>query len=450
MGEETGIGSGTPEPAPAPPPKPLAPVRVPERIASVDVLRGVAVCGILLMNIYAFGLPWPAYVNPSMGGGAGALDRGTFWFTHLLVEMKFMTIFSMLFGAGLALMAERAAARGGRFGGLYYRRLLWLLLFGLVHAYLLWFGDILYWYAVCGVVLYPLRRLRPRTLIVLGLLLVMASTPISLGFGFFVMPQMKTAAAEALAAQEAGDELTEEQEKAIETWKGMAPTQEMVDEELEVYRNGYIGQVVHRAPLVLMFQTVFIIFFGFWRIAGVMLLGMALAKLGVLSASRSNRFYTVCCLVGYGIGLPLTLLGARGLALRDFDPMFANQGGYIPNYYGSMLVALGHLGLVMLVCKSGVLSGLAQRLGAVGRMALTNYLLHTVICTAVFYGWGLGLFGYLGRFALMGVVLAVWIFQLLISGPWLARYRFGPAEWLWRSLTYWKRQPMRVGRSGAS
>jgi uncharacterized protein len=421
-----------------------APVAPAQRIEAVDILRGFALMGILSMNIYAFALPFPAYSNPLKDGGSGPLDMGTWWFTHLFSEMKFMSIFSMLFGAGLALMLERAEARGGKFGKIYYRRILWLLLFGLLHGYLMWFGDILYWYAVCGVILYPFRRLRPRSLLPIGAILLCVVVPLGLAFGYGVIPMMQAAAVEAQQLADAGEELTEEQQAAIDGWRNFNPDEQTLVDEIEAYRGGYAGQVVYRAPLVLMFQTVFMLFFGFWRIGGLMLIGMGLLKLGVFSAQRSTRFYVLCCAIGYGVGLPVTFFGARALLAVDFDVMFLNQGGMFPNYFGSIFVAFGHIGLVMLVIRAGLLSWLTRRLAAAGRMALTNYLMQTVICTAIFYGWGLGLFGSLDRFAMMGVVLAVWAFQLTISPPWLERFRFGPAEWLWRSLTYFKRQPMRV------
>jgi uncharacterized protein len=424
-----------------------APVAPLQRVGSVDVLRGFALLGILVMNIYAFAMPWSAYWNPFAGGGQGSLDRGTWWFTHLVFEMKFMTLFSMLFGAGLALMAQRAEAKGGRFGGIYYRRLLWLLLIGMVHAYLMWFGDILVWYALCGLILYPLRRVRPRFLIPIGAVLICVVVPSGLFFGYTILPEWKRSALEAEAARDAGEELTEEQETAIELWAqqsaGAHPDPEDLEEEVAVYKEGSWGdQVVFRAPLVLQMQIGALIFFGFWRIAGLMLIGMGLLKLGVFSAARSLAFYAWCCVIGYGVGLPVVYWGAVKMVDSRWDVFYMNQGGMFPNYFASIAVAFGHLGLVMLVCRSGVLSALTSRLAAVGRMALTNYLSHTIIATTIFYSWGFGLFDDFGRFALMGFVLAIWIFQLVVSPIWLRHFRFGPAEWLWRSLTYWRRQPM--------
>ena len=436
--------------APAPEPTPartLDPVRGGERIGSIDVLRGVALLGILVMNAYAFALPWPAYTNPLLAGGDGALDQATWWATHLLAEMKFMTIFSMLFGAGLALMAEPG---GGSRRTLLRRSTTaacsgWRLI-GLVHAYLMWFGDILFWYAICGVALYPIRRLRPILLIPAGLILILVTVPLTLGFGWLVLPTMEHQAQEALEAERAGEELDENEQAALEGWSQFHPGPEELEQEAEIYRGGYLEQVAFRAPLVLQFQVFALFFFG-WRIVGTMVLGLGLMKLGVFAAACSSRTYVAFCLLGYGIGLPMVYLGARGLQGAAFDPLYMNQGGIMPNYIGSLFVAMGHVGVVMLVYKSGVLQALTRRLAAVGRMALTHYLAHTVIFTTLFYGWGFGFYGSLGRFQLMGVVLAVWLVQLIVSPLWLSRFRFGPAEWLWRCLTYWRRQPMRIERT---
>jgi uncharacterized protein len=163
----------------------------------------------------------------------------------------------------------------------------------------------------------------------------------------------------------------------------------------------------------------------------------------VLSGERSQNFYRNLMLAGYLVGLPLTIFSAFDLNAHQFDTLYVMRSGGIANYVGSLVVAFGHIGLVMLIIKSGVLAGLVTRFAAVGRMALTNYLMHSVILTTVFYGYGLGLYGTIPRFWQMGFVIAVITLQLGLSPWWLARFRFGPAEWLWRSLTYWKRQPFR-------
>lgn len=432
----------------------IGPVAELDRIASVDVLRGFALLGILVMNIIAFALPDAAYSNPQVAGGFAGSDYVVWLLSHLFFDLKMMAIFSMLFGAGLALMAGRAEARGRSPRGVHYRRIGWLLAFGLVHAYFLWWGDILYHYAVCGLWLYLFRRRSAKTLVMVGLLVIMIAIPLTIGFGFQIASQREKAA-EAEAAISAGsspDELAPELRQALAEWSlmrpGFQPTAEEIAKQVETYRGGYWGIFKHRAGTLVMFQTVFFLAFFLWRAGGMMLLGMGLMKLGVFSAKRSNRFYALSVAIGYGIGLPIVAYGARELMTHQFDVAFAFRLGLHFNYVGSLLVALGHVGVVMLVYKAGLIEWLTHRLAAVGRMALTNYLLQTVICTTLFYGYGFGLFAAINRTGLIGVVLAIWIFQLVASPWWLARYRFGPAEWLWRSLTYWQRQPMRLKAEG--
>ena len=175
----------------------------------------------------------------------------------------------------------------------------------------------------------------------------------------------------------------------------------------------------------------------------MMLLGMALMKLGILSGEREPGAYRKMMLLGYTIGLPLAVFSAYNLYAHEFDSLYVFQVGMIPNYVASILVALGHIGAVMLMVKANVWANLIARFSAVGRMALTNYLMHSIVLTSIFYGYGFGLYGEIPRLAQMAFVAMVIGFQLYLSPIWLTRYRFGPAEWLWRSLTYWQRQPMR-------
>jgi uncharacterized protein len=427
------------EPQPAAPPVRFDPVAEGERVVAVDTLRGVALLGILAMNVYAFAMPLAAYANPKVYGGDRGLDLVTWFATHVLFDQKFMTIFSMLFGAGLVLMAVRAEARGARFAGTYYRRLLWLIVIGMLHAYLLWVGDILFAYAICGLMLYPMRKLKPRTLLVVGSALLVIGMAASTALGLLIGWVRDTAVA-AQQVLDAGEDPTAFQSEMLREWNEMRlelePSEEQIAADLEAHRGGWAGIVVYRAPTVVEFQTIMMLFFTFWRAGGLMLVGMALMKLGVFSAARSTPFYTRLLAVGYGAGLPLVVLSAWVIHDHDFDAVFVFQGAGLINYVASILVALGHVSLVMLVCRSGALPALRGRLAAVGRTALSNYLLHSVVMTTVFYGYGLGLYGRFGRFGQMGLVLAVWLLQLAVSPVWLRRFRYGPAEWLWRSLTY--------------
>ena len=422
------------------------PVTAAERITAIDTLRGVAVLGILVMNIYAFAMPFAAYTNPLILGGQEWYNLATWFFTHLLFDQKFMAIFSMLFGAGVVLMAGRAEARGAGFAGIFYRRQVWLLAIGAAHGYLLWFGDILFHYALVGMLLYPFRHRAPRTLIVVAVLLL----PVALLMNYTGAEYMEQehAATRPLAERlAAGEALSEEESARLEAVDAMrsflAPTEEDVREDLEAYRGRYAEIVEHRAPVVASMQLQGAIAFAVWRVGGLMLIGMALMKLGVFSGRRSPDFYLRMMLVGYGLGLPLAAFSGWNLWQHGFDGLYTFRVGMIPNYFASILVAFGHIGLVMRLVQSGALGALMRRFAAVGRMALTNYLLHSLILTTVFYGYGLGLYGTVPRFWQMFFVAAVIGLQLWLSPIWLRNFRFGPVEWLWRSLTYWRWQPLR-------
>jgi uncharacterized protein len=428
------------------------PVAAAERHFAVDVLRGFALLGILAMNIVGFGWPEAAYGDPFRGAGFDGLDRAVWFGNHMIFEVKMMTTFSMLFGAGLVLMDQRAEKRGAKIRGVYYRRVLWLLAIGLVHAYLIWWGDILVLYAECGLFLYFFRNLRPWILITLGLLAMSVLAPLILGFGKFV-DSMKSATVRYEAQVKAGEKHSGRDHMLRDFWTeslrdDMLPSQEKKDKdwnkEMTIHRGGYWGIVKHRAPELLKGQIFGFIFGGGFFAMSRMLVGMGLMKLGVFSAQRSRRFYWWMLGLGYGIGLPLMVFDAIRLIEHRFSFDYMIHGGVLYNLYGSLVVALGHVGLLMLIVQSGALTWLTSRLAAVGRMALTNYLTHSIVCTTLFYGYGFGLFGQINRVGLAAIVLTIWIFQLLVSPIWLKFFRFGPAEWLWRSLTYWRIQPMRL------
>jgi uncharacterized protein len=435
----------------AAPPAPRAePVAAAERVASVDVLRGFALLGILAMNIVAFSWPGAAYGDPTRGGGFTGLNRVIWIFNHLFFEAKMMTTFSMLFGAGLVLMSDRADAKGASLRGVYYRRVLWLIAIGLVHAYFIWSGDILVLYGECGLLLYPFRHKTPRTLIVLGVACLLLLVPVFVGL-LGAMNYMKATTARVEAQKEAGQTPSRWDARIAGWWDNIRPNlkpneaerQKNFRKSLETYRGGYWGIVKDRAKELWVEHTIGFVLGGLWVAGGRMLIGMGLMKLGVFSAERSRRFYTWMVLLGYGIGLPLVAYDAYTLIRHDFGLSYLFAGGIFYNYFGSVIVALGHVGAIMLVYQSGALAWLTRRLAAVGRMALSNYLTHSIVCTTLFYGYGFGLFGKVDRTGLLGIVLTIWAVQLWLSPIWLKYFRYGPAEWLWRSLTYWRLQPMR-------
>lgn len=430
---------------------PAAPTPPAERDAALDTLRGVAVLGILLMNILLFGLPSGADSNPTAAGGADEPNL-LFWFaSQVLFEGKMRCIFSMLFGAGAVLLTARA---GPEAADIAARRNLWLVLFGLLHAYLLWHGDILFWYGLAGLALYPFRRVRAGWLIVLGVLLTAGEIPRSLWNHHEMRRAEADAAAartaEVLAAEFDGPPLTPEQDEAIRAWDGrrdgMQPNRALIDKELAARRGTYVQSFVWRAKRVAEDQAYGVYRYALTDVVGMMLIGMGLFKLGVFTAARSAWFYWGLLAVGYGVGVPLNAAVGLEEIAAGFDPARYTALAGASYNPGRLLVALGHVAVVMLVCKAGLLGFLTRRLAAVGRMPLTNYLFETVACCAVFEGWGYGRFGHLQRYELLGVVAGVWAAQLLLSPLWLRVFRYGPAEWLWRALAYWHCPPVRADR----
>ena len=403
-----------------------------DRIDSIDTLRGVALLGIFVMNIPTFALTGAAFFNPPAGGGFEGANYAVWLVSHGLFDMKMMAIFSMLFGAGVALMGERFGQTGRSAVGVHYRRMGWLLLIGMVHAYGIWFGDILVAYSLIGMLVFLLRRLPAKWLLVIACALL----PIGMALS---------------GAQQAMFEWmrSSTDPNMVETWEDVGsmffPTEEFLEEERQNALGGFAERIRAHAPDVLMMQTWVFAVFTFWRVSALMLLGMALYKWRVFDASRSTAFYATLLAAGLLIGGGLIAAGVVVNHRNGFDPVaFFGVVGWF-NYAGSVGMALAWIALVMLVCKSGVLRWLRASLAAVGRMALTNYLMQSVIAAFIFYGWGLGYFGRLDRIDYVPIVIGVWAFQMLASPLWLARFRYGPMEWLWRSLTYWKPQPMRRG-----
>ena len=426
--------------SPASFPERLAPVNEENRIESIDILRGVAVLGILVMNIYGFAMPFEAYNNPMVWGGTGTLSKSVWYVTHILFDSKFLSIFSMLFGAGLIIMTERSGA--GKFAGIWYKRNLWLLALGAVHAYLIWFGDILVNYASLGFLLYPFRRIKAKNLIISGSLCLLFGMVMAT-FGGFWTEGVMTEAKKIEIRAHAGEKLTVEETRKLEKWEKMRPTMTSTIDELNAdvraYRGNYIGAAAHRAPTVVRKQTSSFLFFNLWRMGGLMLIGMGLMKLGVFSHQKDIGFYRRLLIWGCGLGLPLVTVSSWQLAVHDWDFLYFRKMGMHWNYVGSVFVSLGYVSLIMIAVKRKWLGSLERGLAAVGRMAFTNYLMQSIICTTIFYGHGFGLYGSLERPTQLFIVLAVWIFQIWYSSWWLTRFRYGPAEWFWRILTYGKR-----------
>lgn len=429
----------------------VVPITGKARIQSIDTLRGVALLGILLMNIIAFANPFGAYLDPRVDGASEGLNLATFMTMDILVEGSMRAIFSMLFGAGLLIFMAKPDADPDVVKRLFYRRTLLLVAFGLFNAYILvWAGDILYAYGMAGLLLFFFRNLSAKRLATYSLIIFAGLGAIHTGLHFNARSLSTEAAA--VEALPVGTELTGQQVQALEDWdaflEGQFMTPELIQEELELKKSGYVEIFIGTASINIFLQTIVFVANALWDVLAMMLLGMAFLKWGLFDATRSLRVYLGMMLVGFGIGLPINAWETVTYVNSGFEVYWA--AGLRPSYdIGRLSLAIGYIGLVMAICKLGVLSFIRNALAAVGQMALTNYLSQSLICGVIFLGFGFNLAGELERYQIYYVVLGVWIFQLITSSIWLKHYRFGPAEWLWRSLTYKQKQPIRLQAQAA-
>ncbi len=425
-----------------------SPVTAAQRIVSLDVLRAVALLGIFVINLPSFVFPPAVFFNPNYSGTFWGADRIVWIVSHMLFEQKMMAIFSMLFGAGVLLMTSRAQSKGDKPLRLHMRRMGWLFLIGMLHAYLIWEGDILVAYALCGALIFPLRKLSARTLAILGAITVAIAIPLGTSQGLWFASQRDNVTSIQLL-QEAGETLAEGDKKTLMSWNNLMsdfqPDAEQLEKTTASFTGSYTDRFEARFMSVVFMQTYVFLTWTLWRAAGMMLIGMALYKWGFLTGALSVRRYATTALIGYAVGLPVIALGIARIQSSgyDFIDTFIVNGHF--NYLGSVPVAIAHAAVVMLLLKSAVRTVLARVLAPYGRMALTNYLGQSVIAAALFYGYGFGLWGELDRVGLVGVMLAVWTAQIIFSHTWLGAFRFGPAEWVWRALSYWYTPPMRKG-----
>jgi uncharacterized protein len=414
------------------------------RINALDVIRGIALLGILLMNINGMGLPF-SYEDPSILGHTEGLNYAVWFANEMFFEGTMRGLFTILFGAGVILLTTRLIGKGAGIStaDIYYRRTVWLLLFGLVNSWvLLWDGDILYAYALFGFFLFPFRNLKvPHLLIIAGILISFGAV---LGvYDYHYSKEIKKEADRALALKISGSALDETAEDAIAQWDELShkKTPEEIQEKIAGMQGTYSEILEQKAGDIQWMQTWFQYRYGPWDILSFMFLGMAFFKLRILHGERTVIFYVLMALVGYALGLSVNYYEVQMVTESNFDALKIYQAKQTYEI-GRFFVTMGHIGLFMLFIKSGILGFLQRRLAAVGRMALSNYLIHSIITSIIFLGFGL--YGQLERYELYYVVFGIWIFQLVASPIWLRYFQFGPFEWLWRSLTYGKKQAFRV------
>jgi len=394
-------------------PKGSQPIDLKNRIHSLDLLRGFAVLGILIMNITSFSQINMAYMNPTIGAGLEGYNQYFHGFNYIFADTRFMSIFSMLFGAGVVLFTQRIEAKGKRVAALHYKRMFWLLLFGLIHAYFIWVGDILVTYAICGSLVFFFRKKSIRTLFIMAVILFLI--PISLKFmTYYGMP------ADALES----------------TFAFFHPSAEQIASQTQAMRGSYLEQMPLRVEDAIQIQTLVFMIEMFWRASAMMLLGMILYRKGILSAEKSTAYYKKLMWVGFVPGLILSGIGLSQVYASEWNAAYVMNIGANYKFVSGLFMALGYIGLVIWCYKKGIFKKFQNRLRATGRMAFTNYIGMSVICTLLFNGHGLGLFGTLDRLQQFLIVISVWVLILIISPLVLKNYRLGPLEWLWRKLTY--------------
>lgn len=404
---------------------------MPRRIAALDLVRGVAVLGIVAVNILSFAGPDSANYSPDLPRPGSTADEAVYFAVLVLFEGKMRALFTLLFGASMLLFIERADDQGRDGARLQVRRLGWLALFGYLHFVLLWDGDILFLYAAVGLAALSVRRAEPLPAVAAGLLLLTfwqgAGTAL-------YWPVVSSEAA--VRTGTASTAQTAFYEGALAEARG-----EDRDEAVEA-RLGFVAQARSRLtdrpwmPLLM-------IAFNFGETFPLMLIGIALYRTGFFSGGWPRR--RMWQLAGFGMAFGGTLtLGFAGWAQANRYPEFAMQLAiHFLLEFPHLMMALGYAALLVLAAPRLLQSVPGQRLEAAGRMAFSNYIGTSLVMVGLFTGWGLEQFDRFGTARAWLFVPATWLLMLAWSKPWLGRFRQGPLEWAWRSLTERRWMPIR-------
>ena len=403
----------------------------PTRIRTLDLIRGVAVLGILAVNVAGFVAPDSAVYSPDMPRPGVFADHAAWLLTFVLFEGKMRALFSVLFGASLLLFVERANAAGRDGARLQARRLAWLLLLGYLHFALIWDGDILFLYAAIGFVALAVRGWRPVQLVTAAAL-VLALWQVW-GAAMW-LPSVATemtvsggAASPAVQKQHAADIAQYRAEDAKDAAEAKLSWPAQVKAKL-----------ADRADAPLNLAA-----YNWGETLPWMLLGMALLRSGFFAGAWPRRRMVWLASAGIGLGGAATIAFTLWAARNHYPEVtmhYASSFGLALPHLG---IALGYAALLVLAAPRLLRWAPGQMLEAAGRMAFSNYLGTSLVMAALCYDWGLGLFGQFGAAQRWTLVLLVWALILAWSQPWLTRYRQGPLEWLWRSLTEWRVLPFR-------
>jgi len=408
-----------------------SPTNLNNRIETLDVLRGFAVLGILLLNILMFGQVSFYYLNPSVI--EGTLTDWIIWaLIDISAEGAMRALFSILFGAGVLLFTKNKPA------SFHFKRSLWLLCFGIVDAYfLLWFGDILILYALISFVLYFFKELKPQTLLIISIVLLAFNSLISFGTVKLLHEikdiDQKNTIFNLKISEDKKKDFIELRDLVYGVFN---PTPDDIRKELNQRKESYISAFIwnmHEKNLAIKSY----IFSSFWDVLSVMILGMSLFKYRILQGGLSSLFYLRLTIVGFLVGFSVNSFEVWS-AFDSNNSIFASRITSLTYDVGRLGMAFSYLGLIILIIKFDKALKFRYHLSNVGKMALTNYLLQSIFGLILFSGAGFSLVGELSRSQLYIVVFCIWIYQLSFSSWWMSRYNFGPFEWIWRGLTYSK------------
>jgi len=421
------------------------------RIAILDIVRGFAVLGLFAANVPDMALPEDLVLDFHASDPARGPDFWAALAGQILVSDKMRGLFTILFGVSTVLIVERLESRmdASAAARLYFRRLWWLAVIGLVHAYLLlWWAEVLFKYAILGLLLFPLRRAPFRALAaaMAVCLAVLVAVPFS---AWHDMANLRDAAVAVEAREEVGQGLTESDRAILRDWadsvEDMYPDKEYMEEEIAAKTGSYEATLVFVAPLAFEEQTYFFLREDIWDMALYTMLGILLYRSGFFAGTLSRRMLAVLAIGGIAIGAAVHGWIGYGLVEARRDPV-AYLFYLIFFDLGRLPFVIGIVSLALLLFTMPALARPAGWLAAAGRMVMTNYVLQAVLGALVFYGVGLALFNAFDRMHIIVFTVAVTAFQIVFSVWWMDRFRYGPLEWLWRSLTWWRPQPMKKGR----
>lgn len=405
------------------------------RYFSLDAMRGFAVMGILLMNITAFALPQATYFVPDAAGPLSLADRIAWFATFVLIDGKMRGLFSMLFGASMLVIMDRAEIAGQDGRVVHLNRVAWLFLFGLAHYLFIWWGDILMLYALVSLLALPLAGRAPLSLVKWAFLCFAVQFLIAIAYVAYGYGVQYAALHPGASAQ------------AVQAWRDLlgdlgAPGTSGVAREQAIYSGGYGAMLSYRLT-GLGNELSGMLMFSLFDTLGFMLIGMAMLKGGFMTGDWPAEQYRRTMRHCYAIGLPPMILLGAWVLWSGFAPLTSFAAQFAWSFPFRIPLTVGHAALILwLIARAGEAPFL-QRVAATGRAAFSNYLGSSIVMTGIFYGYGLGLFGRVGRAESYGFVLLAWALMLLWARPWLARFHYGPFEWAWRSLARRRLQPMR-------